>query len=669
MRNLGPQPDLPEWHTFAVRDLGKGDTCRLDTFMLKNRSSRYPMIVQNLSVDGDGFGVKSPVPGTLIPPNESVPIVLRFCTDQPGTYTGRLHLSLSTGECLLDTSVVLNGSVILSLPDLRLEGMDTAQSIAIFFGSVPVGVSSPPRDIVLHNYGAGTAKGIRYQFQSGGGEFNITPEISVPFDLPADSIRTLSIRAVPADTGLRSGLLLITTDDGWSRQVTLSVNGVKPGVVPDTLYLDFGAVRKGSSAYRDLRILNKGTLADIVTGLEIQDSIDFFFVNSTPSLAAELRPGDAMTATLRFTPQNEGAGNDVLRIRTSVNPATVIPVVLVGRSLYEKAEVDVARVDLDCEAATETFAVRNTGTWPLTVERLELGGRDPGRFLLPDQPGPDQIQPGESKIYRVEYVPGASEARATATVHHSAGQIVFDLVGAPCKDEQPLLTLSLPELEGTVGSVVNLPLQFITDGPIPQDFPFRLRLTYEWSLLVPESEVVGQKVAGDEIADGVKIDEKNPGELTIEGIVRAGTLSGTLLEIPMRVLLGRTYRTDLTLSELPPNGLPAGYRVLFDPGTFLALDCDTSGTIDISGRYGIKQNTPNPFSAKTTIRFEIARREHVRIVLYNAAGTIIATLLDQTLDKGEHEISIEPGRFAAGLYFYEITSGRFKAAKSMLIVE
>lgn len=669
--NMGPQPELPAALGFDLRDLGKGDTCRLDTLILKNRSTRNAMAIEGLTATGEGFEVISPPSGTLVPPGGSVRVILRFCPDRPGDYNGRLQLKLETGACVLDTAVALAGSVARSLPDLQIEGANPSENISIFFGSVPVGLSSPLRDVVLHNFGEGTAPGVTYRFLSGGDNFEVflSPGNPPPFDMPGDSIRTLSIRAVPRDTGTHAGLLEITAADGWRREVALTVNGVKPGIVPEFLTLDFGDIRKGENAFRNLKIYNRGSLAGRVAGLEIADSADFFFVSAAPSLSSDLDPGEHLVASFRFTPREEGRVEDTLYVRSSAGGTEVIPVILTGRGLYERGEADVSQIEFDCTTPVKVVTVRNSGSWTLKIDRLELTGRDAGRFRLLDRPAPDSLRPGEWKGYRVEYIPGPSEALAFVTVQHSAGQIPIELKGALCEDELFRLAFSLPDLEGTVGSLVYIPLELQADGPVPEDVPFRLLVRYEWSLLMPEFGLPGQKVASDATADGVKMSEKKPGELTIEGTVRNGSVSGELLQIPMRVLLGRTYRTGLALEEAPPSGLPAGYRIALDSGSFLALDCDTSGTIDISGRYGIKQNVPNPFSEGTTIRFEIARREPVLIVLYDAAGNMAGTLLDDVLEKGEHELLIPAGAFPAGLYFYEITSGRFRAARSMLIVE
>lgn len=663
IRNVGPRPELVSNIDFGIRDLGKGDTCRLDTFRLRNLSTQYPMTVDNLSVAGSGFEVLAPAAGTVVPPDGSLDVIVRFCGGEPGDYADALSIVLRSEQCALDTAVALTGSVVRSVASLFIE---VPQPQSISFGQVPVGMKSLHREVRVRNGGDGTAYGITYTVTPA--EFKVEPLAPNPFDLTGQTNRIFTVNVTPTAVGPVSGTLTFRSSDGWEEQVEISATGVKPDIVTDVLQLDFGDVRKNSSTDRELRVINNGTLADTIVEVLIADSTHFIHVTPANPLMKQLLPGESTTVTLRFTPRVTGPLNDNLTVTTR-RGSFVVPVALVGRGVLEQAEVDVSRLDFDCDSVVRAFTVRNAGTWPMTVDMLDLRGLNPDRFRLLDLPAPDVIPPGASKMYRVEYLPGDGTARAALVVDHSTGQIVVELHGAPCTNELMLLSFSVPHVEGTVGSVVSIPIDLHTNGPVPEDIPFRLQLVYDWSLLVPESLVRNPKVAGSEVVDGLNVREASPGVLNIDGTIRTGTGTGTLLEIPMAVLLGRTYRTDLVLSELGSDGIPENYRIAFMKGSFLATDCDTTGTIDISGRYVIKQNTPNPFDQGTTIRFEIARREHVRLLLYDASGTVRATLVDDVLDRGEHAVSIAPGAFPAGLYFYEITSGRFRDSRSMLIVE
>jgi hypothetical protein len=79
---------------------------------------------------------------------------------------------------------------------------------------------------------------------------------------------------------------------------------------------------------------------------------------------------------------------------------------------------------------------------------------------------------------------------------------------------------------------------------------------------------------------------------------------------------------------------------------------------------------PNPFSARTTIRFEIdGGRSAVAVRVYDAGGRLIRNLLEADLDRGAHHVvwdgRDERGRsIGAGTYFYVLeTQGRQLSAR------
>ena len=80
------------------------------------------------------------------------------------------------------------------------------------------------------------------------------------------------------------------------------------------------------------------------------------------------------------------------------------------------------------------------------------------------------------------------------------------------------------------------------------------------------------------------------------------------------------------------------------------------------GPFGLAQNQPNPFRETTQIRFELPRGGEARIQIYDVAGRLVRTLVDQALPAGSHTV-VWDGRDAAqnavagGIYFYRLTSG------------
>lgn len=89
--------------------------------------------------------------------------------------------------------------------------------------------------------------------------------------------------------------------------------------------------------------------------------------------------------------------------------------------------------------------------------------------------------------------------------------------------------------------------------------------------------------------------------------------------------------------------------------------------------FALYQNSPNPFNPVTTIRFDLPHAEHVKLVVYNVKGELVATLADQNMTAGHREITWDAkdsgGRTAtSGVYFYRLVAGDFVETKKMILL-
>ncbi|GAB4333051.1 MAG: hypothetical protein Kow0037_11160 [Calditrichia bacterium] len=80
------------------------------------------------------------------------------------------------------------------------------------------------------------------------------------------------------------------------------------------------------------------------------------------------------------------------------------------------------------------------------------------------------------------------------------------------------------------------------------------------------------------------------------------------------------------------------------------------------------QNFPNPFNPETTIRFSLPESIKVRLEVYNPAGQLIATLVDENLPAGEHKVTWHAEKNPSGIYFYKLTAGQQRSIKKMLLL-
>ena len=83
----------------------------------------------------------------------------------------------------------------------------------------------------------------------------------------------------------------------------------------------------------------------------------------------------------------------------------------------------------------------------------------------------------------------------------------------------------------------------------------------------------------------------------------------------------------------------------------------------------LRQNFPNPFNPRTTIRFRLPQAGHVSLRLYNSIGDEVAVLVDRTLAAGEHEVQWLNAASAAGLYFCRMQAGDYQATIKVLLVK
>jgi hypothetical protein len=76
------------------------------------------------------------------------------------------------------------------------------------------------------------------------------------------------------------------------------------------------------------------------------------------------------------------------------------------------------------------------------------------------------------------------------------------------------------------------------------------------------------------------------------------------------------------------------------------------------------QNYPNPFNPTTTIRFGLPQKSHVTLSVFNALGQQVALLVEGDREAGYHDVRLDGGGLASGVYFYRIRIRGSDAASS-----
>ncbi len=85
--------------------------------------------------------------------------------------------------------------------------------------------------------------------------------------------------------------------------------------------------------------------------------------------------------------------------------------------------------------------------------------------------------------------------------------------------------------------------------------------------------------------------------------------------------------------------------------------------------YYISQNYPNPFNPETTIEYSIPTASRVTIKVYNLLGQETATLVDQNMNRGKHEVKFNASGLSSGMYLYKIQAGSFSAVRKLMLLK
>jgi flagellar hook assembly protein FlgD len=90
--------------------------------------------------------------------------------------------------------------------------------------------------------------------------------------------------------------------------------------------------------------------------------------------------------------------------------------------------------------------------------------------------------------------------------------------------------------------------------------------------------------------------------------------------------------------------------------------------------FGLYQNMPNPFTSATTISYHLpADGGHVKLEIYDVAGRLVSTLVDEVQQGGEHSLRWSGRNDAghelpAGIYFQRLMLDNQEISQKMLLV-
>ena len=90
--------------------------------------------------------------------------------------------------------------------------------------------------------------------------------------------------------------------------------------------------------------------------------------------------------------------------------------------------------------------------------------------------------------------------------------------------------------------------------------------------------------------------------------------------------------------------------------------------------FELEQNYPNPFNPSTQISFALPSQSSVKIAIYNVAGELVRTLMNDDLPAGIYRLTWngtdDNGRtVSSGVYIYRMQADKFVSARKMLLLK
>lgn len=90
---------------------------------------------------------------------------------------------------------------------------------------------------------------------------------------------------------------------------------------------------------------------------------------------------------------------------------------------------------------------------------------------------------------------------------------------------------------------------------------------------------------------------------------------------------------------------------------------------DVPSRFELRQNAPNPFNPTTTIAYQLAAPQHIRLAVYDLLGRELAVLFDGPQVAGQHSIVWEAANQPSGMYLYRLEAAGHYQTRQMVLLK
>lgn len=83
----------------------------------------------------------------------------------------------------------------------------------------------------------------------------------------------------------------------------------------------------------------------------------------------------------------------------------------------------------------------------------------------------------------------------------------------------------------------------------------------------------------------------------------------------------------------------------------------------------LHQNYPNPFNPTTSIKFDLASTENVKLNVYSYNGQLVKSLVNGQMEAGFHSVNFDASSLSAGVYYYSMEAEGKSLTEKMVLVK
>jgi hypothetical protein len=120
--------------------------------------------------------------------------------------------------------------------------------------------------------------------------------------------------------------------------------------------------------------------------------------------------------------------------------------------------------------------------------------------------------------------------------------------------------------------------------------------------------------------------------------------------------------------NLSPGEYQYRLKIIDNDGT-IEYSKIVNSTVEPPAKFALNQNYPNPFNPSTVISFQIPEQGETELKVFDALGNEVATIVDETMEAGVHEVEFNAAELTSGVYIYTLISSEFSQSQKMLLLK